>query len=424
MKPFPRLAARVFNTPLLATPEAAHAVADYLAARAAGEPVARGPAAFFDGDENDPGGEPAPLYVVDTDGIATICIHGELVNRGSWMDAMSGLTSYKTIGAAMSAAAADRKVRGIALDIDSPGGEAAGAMETAALVRRVSETKRVVAYVDSLAASAAYAIASGAAEIIATPSATLGSIGVVYLHLDRSQQMKDRGVKPTLLHAGAYKVDGNSMTPLPDDARARIQAQIDGVYDLFVATVGEYRPNLGAAGARKTEAGIYLGQRAVDAGLADRIGGLDALKAAFPRQPLWSLKMKDEPIHTQAALDAAVASARREGETAVTAAVAKARADERERIKSILDGEAAKGRQTLARHFALSTDLAPEDATKALAASPAEAARTSRMDLVPVVDIRPGATQREENPQAAADASWGEIVNAQNARLPAAARRA
>lgn len=408
MRDYSRIAARVFNTPLLATPEAAATVADFIAARLAGESPAR-PDAFM--TIGLPASEPDAPYTVDGDGIATISVHGELVNRGSWMDAMSGLTSYKGLADALDAAAGDNRVRGIVLDIDSPGGEAAGAFETAALVRQVSQTKKVVAYVDCLAASAAYALASGASEIVAPMSATLGSIGVVYMHLDRSQAMKERGVKPTLLHAGAYKVDGNSMQPLPDDARARIQGQIDEVYGLFLDTVGKHRPKLGAEGARRTEAGVFIGQRAVEAGLADRIGGLETLKAAFPRKSLWSAKMPDEKTYSQADLDAAVASARRESETAVAAAASAARTAERERIKSILDGAAAKDRAKLARHFALTTDMSPETAAAALtAAAPEAAAPPSRMDRVPHVDVRPGATQREENPQADIDAGWTKII--------------
>jgi signal peptide peptidase SppA len=423
MKDYSRLAGRVFNTPLLATPECAASVADYLAARIAGEAVARGPFSQSASAEDD-----AP-YSVDADGIATISVHGELVNRGSQMDALSGLTSYSSLRSALTAAKADPRVRGIALDIDSPGGEAAGAMEAAAFVRSIDKSKPVIAYVDSLAASAAYAIASGAREIIATPSATLGSIGVVFMHLDRSQAMKDRGVKPTLLHAGAYKVDGNSMAPLPDDARARIQSQIDEVYSLFTETVGKHRAKLGAEGARATEAGVFLGQRAVDAGLADRIGDIGVLKSAFPRKSLWSAKkMTDEPVHTQAALDAALSSARVTAEAQLAAAVAQARTAERERIRSILDGEPAKDRASLARHLALSSDMAPEAAATVLAAAAAETPpappEPSRMSRVPAVDIRPGATQRNTDPQAEADASWSDIVTKLNARLPAVARRA
>ncbi len=67
--------------------------------------------------------------------------------------------------------------------------------------------------------------------------------------------------------------------------------------------------------------------------------------------------------------------------------------------------------ETLARHFALSTDMSPESATAALAAAaPEAAAPAGRMSQVPAVDIRPGATQRDANPQAEIDASWSSII--------------
>ena len=310
-------------------------------------------------------------YTLDSAGVATIALHGELVNRGSWIDAANGLTSYTFIRNSLDAAAADPKVKGIVLDIDSPGGEASGAMETAAAVRAVAARKPVVAYVDSLAASAAYAIATGALEIVATPSATLGSIGVVWLHLDISQAIKTRGVKPTLLHSGAYKVDGNSMQPLPDDARARIQAQIDQVYGLFLDTVGAHRPRLGREGARATNAGLFLGARAVDAGLADRVGGLDAVRAALARKPLPSVAVSCAKIYTQEAFDAVVRDARRDF---VATAVAKAIAEERARILAILDSPVAKDHQAQARHMAFKTGMSLGEITPILEAAPVVAA--------------------------------------------------
>ena len=188
MNELPRIAARLFNAPLLITPNCAVLIASNLADRFGVEPIrsARpgGLSASIDDDDEEP-------YVVNN-GIATISVRGELVNRGSWLSAQSGLTSYEALQSALRAAAADVSVRGILLDIDSPGGEAAGAMETADVVREVSKTKPVKAFVNSLAASAAYAIAAGASEIIVTPSATVGSIGVVWLHLDRSAAYSGR----------------------------------------------------------------------------------------------------------------------------------------------------------------------------------------------------------------------------------------
>ena len=84
-------------------------------------------------------------------------------------------------------------------------------------------------------------------------------------------------MKPTLIHAGAHKVDGNSMQPLAPESRKRIQGMIDDVYGLFTSSVGKHRPGLGAAGARRTEAGLFMGQRAIAAGLADRVATLEAV---------------------------------------------------------------------------------------------------------------------------------------------------
>jgi signal peptide peptidase SppA len=256
-----RFTARITNAPLYATPSGAFALYEWHieAFAPAVDPSGRGAAA---------------PYTVANGGVAILPVRGELVNRSSLDDAAWGLTSYEGLRSALRMAERDHRVRSLVLDIDSPGGELAGATETAAIVSDVATTKPVVAYINSLAGSAAYAIAAAASEIIATPSATLGSIGVVWLHLDRSKMLSDAGFKPTLLHAGAFKTDGNSLEILGPNARARIQALLDGAYELLLTSIGKHRPALGAAGARATEAGLFMGQAAVGAGLADRVGDL------------------------------------------------------------------------------------------------------------------------------------------------------
>ena len=426
MDPLPRIAGRLFNAPLLVLPEAALAVAAALADRLGiemGGLSAQGalrPRAFLD-DDTDGGDGDAPYAIHD--GVATIQVRGELINRGSWLSALCGLTSYEALTAALRMAAADPAVRGILLDVDSPGGEAAGAMETAAVVRDVSAQKPVVAFVDSLAASAGYAIAAGASEIVATPSSTLGSIGVVMLHLDRSAANQKAGVKPTLIHAGAYKVDGHSSQPLDDDARGRLQARIDGTYDLFVSSVAAHRPMTEAA-VRATEAGVFMGASAVEAGLADRIGTrADALAlfpppdsgAAFDFSSLQGLNMSAPPeTVSRAAHDSALASARADAHAEGVKAGA---AGERTRVAAILGHAEAEGRDTLARHLAFETDMGVEAAAKMLKASakeaPAAAPVQSRMDRVPNPAVMPDASGGPD-PKADASAAWGSVMETVN----------
>jgi ClpP class serine protease len=125
---------------------------------------------------------------------------------------------------------------------------------------------------------------------------------------------------------------------------------------------------------RKTEAGVFMGQAAVDAGLADAVGTLDDvfamigadLSAARNTQNRGPFMSTENQI-TQATLDSAVAAAR----TAAHADGVKAGSEaERARISAILGHASAKGRETLANHFAFKTAMSPEDAAAALEAGP------------------------------------------------------
>ncbi len=409
-----RLAARIFNTPLLVLPDVAETIAANLADRLEGGVLA----AF--GDPEEPDYDESPYQV--SNGVATIPVRGELVNRGSWLNSLSGLTSYDALKGALQAAASDPRVERVVLDIDSPGGEAAGAMETAAEVRALTRFKPVTAYVNSMAASAAYAIAAGAGDIVASPSATVGSIGVVWLHMDRSQSYMKRGVTPTLLHAGAFKVDGNSLSPLEPVARARIQSQIEDVYDLFLDSVAKHRPKLGRDGARQTEAGIFLGKKAVDAGLADRVGDITDIfkkRDSFSSLNIGADMANETTVSAEADAQKAAEAAKQEKEKAAMAdalAVEAAFRDgaraERERIKSILGSEQAAGKQKLAMHFAMSTELSPEAVLAALSAAASEQTKPSRLDSVvnPNLQSAPPREGGGRASQAEVDAGWTDVI--------------
>lgn len=401
-----RVAQLIFNTPLLCAPAAAEIVASALAGRWGVEAIADIDMSGFVGApvrRTGADGQARAMYRLER-GVALIDVRGELVNRGAWIGASSGLTSYEGLDAQLAAAASDPEVRGVVLDIDSPGGAAAGAMETAARVRKLAAVKPVAAWVNGQAASAAYAIASGATTIIAAPSASLGSIGVVWLHLDRSGQLARSGIKPTLIHAGAHKVDGHPFSALPDDARARIVAQIDAVYQLFVSTVAAHR-GLDAAAVTATEAGMFMGAAAVAAGLADAVGTLDDALAFFDSRPAAS-----SPLQRFAASPAAAGGIRPQGvlmtETTDTiaraahdTALATARADgAREgaaaalaRAADILDMPEAKGREAMARNLAFKTSIDAAMAKDLLVSAPqaAAAAGPGLAALVPRPNVQP-----------------------------------
>lgn len=267
------LADRVLNRPLLIHPGKAEVILQVLASRIDVSPAALGPDAsrFVGSYKYSDSGVP---YRVEN-GVGVLTIDGSLVNRGAWIGANSGLVSYEGIGAQLDAFMLDPKVDAVVLDLNSPGGEATGMFGLADKVRGYRGRKPIVASVNDVAASAAYGIAAQADRIVVSQSSIVGSIGVVLLHVDRSKELANKGQTATLIYAGDHKVDGHPFAPLSDSVKADIQREVDSIYGLFVGSVGDGRPALGAKGARATQARVFMGADAVANGLADVQGSLD-----------------------------------------------------------------------------------------------------------------------------------------------------
>jgi len=209
-------------------------------------------------------------------------ISGVLIHRGGWIGQSSGQTSYEGIAAQIEAAANDPAVRGLALEIDSFGGEVAGVFDLADRIRALRATKPVWAFVAEHAFSAGYALASQATRILLPRTGALGSIGVVVMHADLSGQLDQDGVRVTLVHAGSHKVDGNPYAPLPAEVRDDIQREIDVLRFLFAETVAAGRAGrLSQEAALATEAATYRGADALASGLADEVTDLAHGFAAF-----------------------------------------------------------------------------------------------------------------------------------------------
>lgn len=293
-----QIAQRAFNTPLLVEPSKAMAFLSGLGPRITGRQLR------LAGDEVPPedlvrASLPARAGILTNglaeqyqrdgqhpfamiDGIAVIEVSGVLVHRGAWIGQSSGQTSYEGIASQLAAATSDPAVHGIALEIDSFGGEVAGVFDLADAIRAARLAKPVWAFVAEHAFSAGYALASQADRIILPRTGAVGSIGVVVMHADLSGQLSDAGVTVTLIHSGAHKVDGNPYAPLPDPVRARIQAEIDAIRSLFAETVAAGRGRrLSVEAALATEAECYRGAEAVAAGLADEISDPASAFAAF-----------------------------------------------------------------------------------------------------------------------------------------------
>ena len=112
-----------------------------------------------------------------------------------------------------------------------------------------------------------------------TRTGGVGSIGVIAVHMDQSGWDEKMGRKYTAVYAGARKNDFSTHQPLSDDARANLQGEVDRLYEMFVASVSRNR-GIPPALVRKTDAGLYWGEKAISAGLADQVGSFDDALAA------------------------------------------------------------------------------------------------------------------------------------------------
>jgi signal peptide peptidase SppA len=213
-------------------------------------------------------------------GIAVIPVVGSLVRRTVGLDPASGFTSYAEIAGMVDAALADPSVEGIVLDIDSPGGEAGGVFELGERIRAADAMKPVWAVASDTAFSAAYAIGCSASRLLVSRTGGVGSIGVIAMHVDQTARDAQQGYRYTPITAGDHKNDFSPHEKLGPEAHARLQAEVDRLYVMFVDHVAAMR-TLDADAVRATEAGIYFGADAVTSGLADAVGSLDAVLAEF-----------------------------------------------------------------------------------------------------------------------------------------------
>ena len=266
------LAGRLLGTPLLLSRPKLDTLIAVLGDRIGGQaPILAGQAAF----------EPIPKPSSARLGaIAVIPVFGTLVRRTMGLEAASGLTSYNELATQLRSAAADTSVRGIVLELDSPGGEAGGVFELAQLVRQITQEKPVWAIAADSAFSAAYAIASAATRVIVTPTSGVGSIGVIAMHVDQSARDAQQGFRFTPISAGAHKADLSPHVPAKPEALARLQREVDRLYGLFVDHVAGMR-SLSATAIRKTEADLYFAEAAINSGLADAVRGVDDTLSEF-----------------------------------------------------------------------------------------------------------------------------------------------
>lgn len=369
------------------------------------------------------------LQVIEN--VAVIAVEGTLVHKGRWLNTNSGETSYEGIATQVTRArrmAADGRIKGVVFEVDSFGGQAAGAFDVAQMIADLSREIPTIAILTDYALSAGYLLASATRQIVMPHSGAAGSIGVILLHADMTRQLENDGLKVTVIHSGVHKADGHPALSLSPEVLAEAKARLDAQRENFAEAVASFRgKRLTKAAAMETEAQTYSGLDAQKVGLADAVmrpsEAFDCFisevnrpsRSAGRKSPaqmrsdqtqeqamsnptgLAAIRAAAEPSESNAAPTdhaAAFAQARAEGEMA-GAQIARndAVAQERTRMSAILGSAEAKGRESLAQHLAFNTSMSAEDAVATLAkASVEQVSSSSRLDgnvPAPVVSSDP-----------------------------------
>jgi signal peptide peptidase SppA len=173
--------------------------------------------------------------------IAMISVRGVIVPRENALSNFFGEVGSEDIARRVRAAMSDRKVKAIVLDVDTPGGSAFGVAEAVEEIKASRGAKPIIAHADYVMASAGYHLATAADEIVASPSAEIGNVGVLALHRDISEALSGAGIKITAIEQPVGKSDGWPFFPLSDSYREEVQASVDATYEVFAGHVADAR---------------------------------------------------------------------------------------------------------------------------------------------------------------------------------------
>ncbi len=203
--------------------------------------------------------------------IAIIPIKGTIASSNGDGDFFrSGTIGSNSIVGFIESAAKDKNIKGIILNINSPGGTVVASKEIADAVKNVD--KPVVALIREVGASGAYWVASASDYIIADPLSVTGSIGVIGSYLEFSDLFSEYGVKYQEIKTGDYKDLGNPFKNLSENERGLLVGKLQIIHNYFVNEVSK---NRGRDLSRYGNGLFYLGTEAMDIGLIDALGDKD-----------------------------------------------------------------------------------------------------------------------------------------------------
>lgn len=172
----------------------------------------------------------------------------------------------------------DPSVRAVVLRLDSPGGSALASDLLWHRLMALREDKPLVISVGGMAASGGYYMACAGSKVVVEASSIIGSIGVVAGKLSVKQPLQEQGIHAETVAARPGHDNrpllGSPLEAWDDATRAKIAQSIQHMYDLFLQRIAEGRGLEVSAVEPHAEGRLMSGKEAVDAKLADEVGGL------------------------------------------------------------------------------------------------------------------------------------------------------
>ncbi|GGD32468.1 protease [Malaciobacter pacificus] len=186
----------------------------------------------------------------------------------------------------------DSNIKGVMIDVNSPGGAVAPSVELAYAIKELKEVKPVVVYASGVIASGSYYASIWADKIIANPGSMVGSIGVIMQGVNVEELMKTIGVSTQTVKAGKYKEIGTPSRKWFDYEEKHLQSVIDDTYKMFINDVANARKLNVENHTEFADARVFTANQAKNVGLVDELGTISTaqnilIELSNVDNPIW-----------------------------------------------------------------------------------------------------------------------------------------
>lgn len=219
----------------------------------------------------------------DHDIVAVVKLHGIITQHASPVG--RGVLNLSTVDSALTRAFGHENLKAVALQINSPGGAPTQSGLIAERIRQLADEKNVpvIAFCEDVAASGGYWLACAADEIVAHRTSQVGSIGVISGGFGFTRLIDRIGIERRLHTAGQNKARLDPFSPEKDEDVEWLKGVHDDLHGLFTEWVRERRGSKLARESDLFTGDVWLGRRAAELGLVDRVGNLrDVVSERFP----------------------------------------------------------------------------------------------------------------------------------------------